>query len=245
GILYGKPEFAEDDGRLCIVFNGEDQYAEAPPSVADFGELTIDMLLKRSGDSGGRLFDFGTGEDECFYLAIAQGSGKPSLVAKHGGKSLSLTTSEAVPANKWSRVRVEMDGSAVAIYIDGKQVAKKDFAFKPHTVFIGDRPEGNFIACGRDKSEFFKGRMDHFRIYRKVHDNFAALGPVPSALTQLQEPPKEDDSAQSPAPGSQISDFQRKLKYHTTADWEDRTSEEINGKAPPKMKDWLIRVRGY
>jgi len=245
GILYGNPEFADDDGHRCVVFNGKDQYAEAPPSVADFGQLTVDMLVKRPGDGGGRLFDFGTGDDECFYLAIVQGSGKPTLVAKHGGKRLSLTASEAVPENKWSRVRVEMDGLAASIHIDGKQVAKKGFAFGPHTVFIGDRPEGNFIACGRDKGEFFKGRIDHFRIYRKVDDEFDALGPAPSALTQMQEPPKEDKSANAAAAGRNIWDFQRRLKYHTSADWEDRTPEEVNGKAPPKMKDWLLRVRGY
>jgi hypothetical protein len=42
-----------------------------------------------------------------------------------------------------------------------------------------------------------------------------------------------------------IKEFQRRLKYHTTADWEDRTPEEVAGKAPPKMKQWLRRVRGY
>jgi len=245
GILYGNPDFAAADGRRCIVFNGRDQYAEAPPSVADFGELTLDMLVKRSAGSGGRLFDFGTGEEECFYLALAKDSGKPTLAARHGGKSFSLTASQAIPADKFSRVRVEMDGAAASIYIDGKQVARRDFAFRPRTIFIGDMPEGNFIACGRNKDEFFKGSMDHFRIYRKVHDEFDALEPAPSALTQMQEPPKEDKSANGAAEGSQTWDFQQKLKYHTTADWEDRTAEEINGKAPPKMKDWLMRVRGY
>jgi len=245
GILHGRPEFADDDGHQCIVFNGKDQYAEAPPSVADFGELTIDMLVKRSVGTGGRLFDFGTGEDECFYLAIAAGSGKPTLVARHGGKSSRLAAHEPLAADKWSRLRVEMDGSAASIYIDGKQVAKQDFALRPRAVFIGDRPEGNFIACGRDKDELFKGRMDHFRIYRKVHHKFDALGPVPSALTQMQQRPSEDKIANGAAAGSSIWDFQRRLKYHTAADWEDRTPEEVAGTAPPKMKQWLLRVRGY
>jgi len=42
-----------------------------------------------------------------------------------------------------------------------------------------------------------------------------------------------------------VWEFQSKLKYHTSADWEDRTKEEIEGTAPPKMKKWLERVRGY
>ncbi|MCK4284450.1 MAG: hypothetical protein KAX44_09055, partial [Candidatus Brocadiae bacterium] len=202
GVLHGRPEFADDGEHRCVAFNGKDQYAEAPPSVADFGELTIDILIKRSAGKGGpvaaklrgdgRLFDFGTGEDECFYLAIAGSSGKPGLVAKHAGKSYTITSPKALPANKWVRLRVEMDGSTAWIHIDGKQVAKKGFAFRPRAVFIGDRPEGNFIACGRNKDEFFKGRMDHFRIYRKVHDDFKALGPVPFPLTQMQEWSEKD-----------------------------------------------------
>jgi len=192
GILYGRPEFADDGERRCIVFNGTDQYAEAPPSVADFGELTIDMLVNSAGARGGRLFDFGTGDDECFYLVIGTQNGKPTLTAKHKGTSYNVTASQGIAAGKWVRVRVAMDGAAASIYIDGKQVARKAFPFSPRMVFIGDRPEGNFIACGRKKDEFFKGRMDHFRIYRKVHDDFNALGPAPYALTQVQEWSEKD-----------------------------------------------------
>ena len=186
GILYGRPEFADDGEHRCIVFNGIDQYAEAPPSVADFGELTIDMLLNRSGGKGGRLFDFGTGEEECFTLSIDGQNGKPTLAAKHKGKRYSLTALQGIPVDTWARVRVEMDGATASITIDGKPVAKGKFEFRPRDVFIPDRPEGNFIACGRKKDAFFKGRMDHFRIYRKVHRDFNTLGPAPFAQTQTQ-----------------------------------------------------------
>ena len=184
GILHGRPEFSRDNEHRFVVFNGTDQYAEAPPSVADFGELTIDMMVNRSADKSGRLFDFGTGDDECFYLEIAQ-NGKPSLTAKHNGKSYNLTASQGIAADKWVRVRVEIDGKTASIYIDGKKVAGKAFAFAPRAVFIGDRPEGNFIARGRKKVDFFKGKMDYFRIYRQVRDDFDAIDFLPPALTQV------------------------------------------------------------
>ena len=63
-----------------------------------------------------------------------------------------------------------------SITVDGKKVAHGKFEFRPRDVFIGDRPEGNFIACARDLRGFFQGKMDHFRIYRKVHGDFNALG---------------------------------------------------------------------
>ncbi len=187
GVLRGRPTLGrtDDTQRKFIVFNGKDQYAEVPSSVADFGELTIDMMINRSG--GGRLFDFGTGDDECFHLAIDAKNGKPSLGAKHKGKSYSLAAAQGVPAGKWIRLRIEMDGTTASIYIEGKRVARGAFAFSPRSVFIGDRAEGNFIACGRNRSDFFAGKMDHFRIYRAVHKDFEALGSAPSAITQLQE----------------------------------------------------------
>jgi len=192
GVLYGKPGFAEDGDHRCIVFNGTDQYAQTPPTVADFGELTIDMLVNRAAGKGGRLFDFGTGADECFYLSIGAQNGKPSLTARHKGKSYSVTASEGIAAGKWVRLRVEMDGKTASIYVDGKKVAGKAIAFAPRDVFIGDRPEGNFIACGRERNEFFAGKMDHFRIYRKVHKDFNAVGPAPYALTQMAEWSEKD-----------------------------------------------------
>ena len=135
-----------------------------------------------------------------------------------------------------------MDGSAASIHIDGKPVAKGAFEFSPRDVFIGDRPVGNFIACGRKRDAFFSGRIDHFRIYRKVHKTFDALAPAPFALTQMQQRPADDKKN---APGRSVWEFQQSLKYHTSANWEDRTAEEIKGKVPPKMKAWLKRVRGY
>ena len=233
GILYGKPGFADDGEHQCIVFNGNGQYAEAPPSVADFGELAIDTMINRSSGRDGHLFDFGTAEDECFYLSLAGQTGKPTLTARHDGKTYTVAASQGIPANQWVRVRVEMDGSTASIYVDGKRVARKSFAVSPRMVFIGDRPEGNFIACGRNRDEFFKGRMDHFRIYRKVHDDFDALGPPPFALTQTHE---------------RSDEFQQSLKYHTRADWDDRIVDDGGrgeSEIPAKLKKWLLRVRGY
>jgi hypothetical protein len=325
GILYGKPEFAddgEDEEHQHIVFNGKDQYAEAPPSVADFGQLTIDMLVKCS-ELDGRLFDFGTGSDECFYLELTDEGGNLALVAHHAGEIATLTTSEPVSTDAWCRIRVEMDGSEAAIYVNGKLLAKDTFAFSPRAVFAGDRPEGNFIACSRSKGDFFKGKMDHFRIYRAVHKDFNALGPRPYAQTQVQEwsgkwqaraddwdarrkakeeelnageygkmqqelkklreqksalqkTAKPDELANfdaritklqkesqilrdnalksagliggNPYPGKNaatIRESQQKVKYHTAADWDYRMAAEIDGAVPPKMKDWLLRFRGY
>jgi len=52
----------------------------------------------------------------------------------------------------------------------------------------------------------------------------------------------------NPYPGggaAELKRIQQEVIYHTTADWEHRTPEEVEGRAPPKMKRWLEEVRGY
>jgi hypothetical protein len=44
---------------------------------------------------------------------------------------------------------------------------------------------------------------------------------------------------------TKLREFQQSLNYHTTADWDYRTREELIGAVPPGMKKWLLRVRGF
>jgi len=55
----------------------------------------------------------------------------------------------------------------------------------------------------------------------------------------------------NPYPGrnaAKLKDLQQSLKYHTTADWDYRIRDDGNrgeSDVPPKLKKWLLRVRGY
>ncbi len=106
---------------------------------------------------------------------------------------------------------------------------------------------------------------------RKIHDEFRALAETVKAerekskesaeiAARIEKLRKEsrvlwDTTLRSarlfgrnPHPGkdaARIKDFQQNLKYHTTADWDHRTREEVSGKVPAKMKEWLKKVRGY
>ena len=51
----------------------------------------------------------------------------------------------------------------------------------------------------------------------------------------------------NPYPGAteaECAELQSSLVYHTSADWDYRMRQEIDGTAPQKMKDWLKRVGG-
>jgi len=55
-------------------------------------------------------------------------------------------------------------------------------------------------------------------------------------------------TGRNPYPGrgeARMLQAQLNLTYHSTADWENRTPEEVDGTAPPKLKKWLKEVRGY
>jgi len=52
----------------------------------------------------------------------------------------------------------------------------------------------------------------------------------------------------NPYPGAEAAEFwdhQQNLKHYTTADWDTRTREEIEGRVTPVFREWLLRVRGY
>jgi len=50
----------------------------------------------------------------------------------------------------------------------------------------------------------------------------------------------------NPYPGQEaarLKQFQESLEFHTSADWDYRTREELRGEVPEKMRRWLLRVR--
>ena len=55
-------------------------------------------------------------------------------------------------------------------------------------------------------------------------------------------------AGRNPYPGADAAklwNFQQNMVYHKSADWNDRTKEEVADKVTPRLKEWLLRVRGY
>ena len=83
-------------------------------------------------------------------------------------------------------------------------------------------------------------------VYTQVGEGYAAAGKaLRDEKNRLFE--KAGVSARNPfskSDATQHKNFQKTLGYHSTADWDHRTREEVSGAVPPKMKNWLLRVRG-
>ena len=182
GVLYGKPTFAIDGERRGYRFNGKNQYAELAPMVADLGTITIDVALKLSGAGERTIFDFGSSVDSCFKLTVNP-SGTATLVTIVDDKDLTLSA-PAMAADKWTTVRVEIDGKKMAIFYDNKKVASCASTFRPLDVFPGGAVKRNFIAATRNGTKHFAGIMDHVRIYSVIHDDFQKDGIVPEVSSR-------------------------------------------------------------
>jgi hypothetical protein len=83
-------------------------------------------------------------------------------------------------------------------------------------------------------------------VYTQVGEGYAAAGKaLRDEKNRLFE--KAGVSARNPfskSDATQLKNFQKTFGYHSTADWDHRTRDEVSGAVPPKMKNWLLRVRG-
>jgi len=173
GHLYGKPEFFIDSERRGFAFDGKTQYAETSPMLADLGQITVDIALKPEGRGAGTIFDFGTSKDNCFVLSTTP-DGKPEFVAKVGGKTVvSLSGSEPLAKDTWSKCRIEIDGKKIAIWVNDRPAGQKASSFRPADAYPAGAEKRNFIAAKRGAQSHFKGSIDYLRVYYAVYDNFA------------------------------------------------------------------------
>jgi len=179
GYLYGGPEFVVEDEHRGFAFNGKTQYAELNRRVADLAKITVDMALKWQGKGEQTLLDFGSGKDNRFVLTTAGKGGKPAFTAIVDGKPVSaLSASRPLPRNRWTRLRLEIDGERIALWLNEKKAGQTASAFRPCQAFEPGVAKRNVIAAARDGGKKFKGVFDNVVIYTKVHgESFAEVPP--------------------------------------------------------------------
>ena len=172
GHLYGKPRFVIDGEHRGFAFDGETQYAEASPILADLGRITVDIALKWEGGANQAVFDFGTSAGNRFVLTPAGASGKAELAIARAGKTDRVVADAALPKGKWAQCRVEIDGQKIAIWIDGRKAAQEASDFRAADVYPPGVEKRNFLAATRDATGHFKGSLDYLRVYCTVYDDF-------------------------------------------------------------------------
>jgi hypothetical protein len=173
GRLHGGPAFVADGERRGFRFDGKTQYAEASPTLADLGAVTVHFALKWEGGTNQAVFDFGTSADHCMVFAPQGASGKAELLITREGKTERVIADAALPKGKWAECRLEIDGKTIVLWLDGRKAAEKASSFRAADVYPAGAVKRNFLAAKRDGSAKFKGVLDYLRVWHAVFDDFA------------------------------------------------------------------------
>jgi hypothetical protein len=178
GYVCGAPKLVVDGERRAFEFDGKTQYLDLNARAADMGHITVDIAVRPDGETGQTLFDFGSDVDNCFVLRTSQ-NGKPEFAAKVGGKTVvAMTGKKAMAKNEWTRLRVEIDGKQIALWINNRLSVTKASGFRPADVFVPGLQKRNLVAVSRDMKDHFAGAIDYVVIYQRVHGKaFTELPP--------------------------------------------------------------------
>ena len=178
GYVCGAPKLVVDGERRGFRFDGKTQYLELNARAGDVGQITVDIAVKPEGRRAQTIFDFGSDADNCMTLKTAR-NGEPEFAAKVGGKTVAaLTGKKALAKDDWTRLRVEIDGKQIALWVNDRLSTSKASTFRPADVFPSGLAKRNFVAASRDGKGHFAGAIDYVVIYHRVHGKaFAELPP--------------------------------------------------------------------
>jgi len=259
GYLHGEPTLVVDGERRGYNFNGTSQYMELNSRATDMGQITIDMALKPETARVQTLLDCGAGASNRMTLKLAA-DGKPVFTATVAGSEVASVTANApVPAGQWTRLRLEIDGGSIALWINDKPVGKTASTFRPAHVFPAGAAKRNFVATTRDGKEPFAGTIDYVVIYNRVHaDKFvdlpppmldASCRPTERFNKELERAKEKEPNRYREKPGGimalAIKDHQPENWATAVTEWDWRTKYELDGSIKkPLATQWLKRVRG-
>lgn len=148
-------------GNKSLYLKGTDGYLSLPPALGNLSEMTIALWVNISSTSKGwqRIFDFGNGTDQYFFLTPSNGS-EMRLVMKNGGDEQVLSTTRATTG--WHYIAVTLAPEAVTLYVDGKATTSTAITLRPSDI----RPKRNYIGRSQFIADpLFTGYIDDLRIY--------------------------------------------------------------------------------
>ena len=147
-------------GKKSLYLKGSDSYLTLPPSVGNLSEMTIAMWVNiNNTNSWQRIFDFGNGTDQYFFLTPSNGN-EMRLVMKNGGDEQILSTTKATTG--WHYIAVTLAPEVVTLYVDGNAVTSTSITLRPSDF----HPKRNYIGRSQFIADpFFVGYIDDLRIY--------------------------------------------------------------------------------
>ena len=172
-------------GLASISLDGSEDFLQLPYQLGNLSEMTICMWAyqRDRSTSWQRLFDFGNGTDQYFFLTPYSGSDM-RVVLKNGGDEQILSTDRL--ASSWRHVAVTLSADSVCLYVDGElQAASSDITIRPS--------DFNPVNCYIGRSQYaadplLKANIDDLRIYNyalSAEELAAVMTDLESAINDI------------------------------------------------------------
>ena len=191
GTASGGPGYTPGKSGSAINLDGADDFVSLPFGVANHDEITVAAWIHwDGGEAWQRIFDFGNGTADNFFLTPrAGGTNGLRFSINSGGVTQTIETGQ-LAAGQWVHVAVTLGSNTGRLFVNGGQVASAAVTLKPSDIL----PSLNFIGKSQWPDPLFDGRLDEFVIFNR------ALGPAEvSALHAGTAPAFASDPLNLPA----------------------------------------------
>lgn len=174
----------KQNGMSAVALSGQ-AYLMLPPAVAHQKTMTVSLWANVSGkDTWQRLFDFGNGTEQYFFLTPDNGT-EMRVVLKNGGDEQILSASK--PSEGWHHFTVTLSEDNVTLYVDGESVAStSDITIRPADF----KPVRNYIGRSQFPADpLLKATIDDLQIYNTAltAEQVKAVmnGDIPTSVTSV------------------------------------------------------------
>ena len=166
GIATGSPTYPAGHTAQAIDLDGTGQFVKLPADVASMDEITIAAWV--NWDGGGnwqRIFDFGNGNGEYFFLAPKSAGNTLHFGIVNNGTAEQQLNAGVLPTGVWTHVAVALGAGVGRLYVNGALVNSAAISLKPSDI----APTTNFIGKSQWTADpLFNGRVDDFVIFNQA-----------------------------------------------------------------------------
>lgn len=171
GIATGAPVYVAGRNGQAVDLDGVDDFITLPAAVTRLRELTVSTWV--NWDGGGdwqRIFDFGTGTNQYFFLTPRAGGSGLRLAFKdafNGRNAEYIINQPALATGQWVHLAAVLRERYLTLYVNGRAVGSVfDLRSSP-----ADFPATqNYIGKSQYPDPLFNGRVDDFRIHATALD---------------------------------------------------------------------------
>lgn len=162
----GAPAYVPGRQGQAVSLDGTDDYLTLPASLAQGSTLTFAAWIHWTASAAWqRIFDFGNGTAEHFFLTTRSNANRMALTIRKGTVSHTIDA-PMVPLGTWTHVAVTFGPGTMRLYVNGNIVASGTTTLVPSDI----RPGNNFLGKSQYADPLFNGRMDEVIVFQEELD---------------------------------------------------------------------------